>query len=247
MKSFFSIKGLMTVAMMLTLTACAGEFAALPDDPNNEPVSKEGSSEEPSTSTPEPETPSAPAPVVPVDARAEILKQYNFVDPTHIVPTTALEDAIIYYHEKKATLKNPNVLSVLDFSQTSKNKRFYIINMKTGSVWNVHVSHGKGSDSNHDGYAEKFSNVEGSNASSLGYYKTAETYQGSNGYSLRLDGLSTTNSRARERAIVIHGASYVQDSNVIQGRSWGCPAISTDNHRKVIDMLKGGSIIYAFK
>lgn len=248
MKSFFTLQAL-ALALTLTLTACGdGQFAALPDDPTSEPVSSEGSAEEPSTTPPTAEEPSTPAvPAVPVDARAEILKQYNFVDPTHIVPTAALEDAIVYYHENKANIKNKAVLSVLDFSQSSTKKRFYIINMTTGSVWNLHVAHGKGSDSNHDGYAEKFSNVEGSQASSVGIYKTAETYQGSNGYSLKLDGLSSTNSNARDRAIVVHGASYVQDSNVIQGRSWGCPAVSTDNHRKVIDTIKGGSIIWAIK
>ncbi|MCP5916770.1 murein L,D-transpeptidase catalytic domain family protein, partial [Klebsiella pneumoniae] len=75
--------------------------------------------------------------------------------------------------------------------------RFFIVDMNSGSVWPLHVAHGKGSDSNHDGYAEKFSNTSGSNASSLGYYITAETYNGSNGYSLRLDGMSSTNSNAR--------------------------------------------------
>ena len=117
--------------------------------------------------------------------------------------------------------------------------------METGSVWNIHVSHGKGSDSNHDGLAEKFSNVSGSNASSLGFYKTAETYQGKHGYSLRLDGLSETNSKARPRAIVVHGADYVKDKEVIQGRSWGCPAVSRMHSKKVIDLIKNGSLILA--
>jgi hypothetical protein len=117
--------------------------------------------------------------------------------------------------------------------------------METGAVWNIHVAHGKGSDSDHDGFAEKFSNVNNSNATSLGFYKTAETYQGSHGYSLRLDGLSSTNSNARSRSIVVHGASYVEDKERIQGRSWGCPAVSMANYTKVINLIKGGSLILA--
>ena len=87
--------------------------------------------------------------------------------------------------------------------------------------------------------------LAGSNASSLGYYMTAETYTGSHGYSLRLDGLSSTNSKVRSRAIVVHGADYVEEAAVIQGRSWGCPAVAMANRTTVINMIKGGSIIYA--
>ncbi|WP_253715568.1 murein L,D-transpeptidase catalytic domain family protein [Bdellovibrio bacteriovorus] len=174
-----------------------------------------------------------------------ILASYAHIDPTNIVPTQALKDALLYFNKNKAKFNNQNYISVINFAQSSKEKRFYIINIKSGAVWAIHVAHGKGSDSNHDGFAEKFSNVSGSNASSLGAYKAAETYTGSHGLSLRLDGLSATNSNARRRAVVIHGASYVQESNVIQGRSWGCPAVSMDNRDAVVKYLKGGSLIWA--
>ena len=57
----------------------------------------------------------------------------------------------------------------------------------------------------------------------------ADTYVGSNGYSLRLDGLEPGfNAHARERAIVMHGAPYVNAQLASTqgriGRSWGCPA-----------------------
>jgi hypothetical protein len=83
--------------------------------------------------------------------------------------------------------------------------------------------------------------------SSLGYYITGSTYVGSHGTSLKLDGMSSTNSNARGRAIVVHGASYVSESSVIQGRSWGCPAVANSLKTKVINMLKNGSLIYAVK
>ncbi|HWU45027.1 MAG TPA: murein L,D-transpeptidase catalytic domain family protein, partial [Bdellovibrio sp.] len=70
-------------------------------------------------------------------------------------------------------------------------------------------------------------------------------YDGSHGYSLSLDGLSSTNSNVRSRAIVVHGADYVSEADVIQGRSWGCPAVAMENRTKLIDMIKNGSIIYA--
>ncbi len=177
--------------------------------------------------------------------KSQVLAKYNFVDQKKVIRTSILENAIVYYDANKSRTKNSAYLTVLDFSLPSNKQRLHVINMKTGTVWSLHVAHGKGSDANHDAYAEKFSNTSGSNASSLGAYLTAETYSGGKGYSLRLDGLSTTNSQARGRAIVIHGASYVQDANVKQGRSWGCPAVSMANRTKLIDMIKGGSIIFA--
>ena len=217
--------------------------ASIENEPIVQPV-PENSEDLPSTGdvlTPPPDS----GATLPPTEKEKILAEYDYVDPTHIVPTKALEQALIYYHDNKAKIANLKVLSIIDFSQSSTKKRWYFINMETGAVWNIHVAHGKGSDSNHDGYAEKFSNVSGSNASSLGIYKTAETYQGSHGYSLRLDGLSTTNSKVRSRSIVVHGADYVKDSAVIQGRSWGCPAVSMANYKKVIDLIKAGSIILA--
>ena len=89
-----------------------------------------------------------------------------------------------------------------------------------------------------------FSNTPGSEMSSRGFYLTAETYQGSNGLSLVLDGLSTTNSNARSRAIVIHGAEYVSPGSLI-GRSWGCPALDMRYYIEVINQIKGGVLIYA--
>ncbi|UOF01310.1 murein L,D-transpeptidase catalytic domain family protein [Bdellovibrio reynosensis] len=226
------------IASFLTLGACAGaDEVRLPDELTDEPAAAPDND----TST----TPVAPVHTVPENQREAILKNYDYVDPTHIVPYKALSDALVYFHENKSKFTNQDYVSVINFAESSKNKRFFIINMKTGSVWAIRTSHGKGSDSDHDGYAEKFSNVSGSNASSLGFYKAAESYYGSNGLSLRMDGLSSTNSRARSRAIVIHGASYVREENVIQGRSWGCPAVSNSNRDAVVKFLKGGSLVYA--
>jgi hypothetical protein len=177
--------------------------------------------------------------------QAQALANYGHLDPKRVVPTELLKKAVLYFDANKSKIANKKYLSVIDFSKRSTKARFYIVDMANGSVWAIHTSHGKGSDSNHDGYAESFGNVSGSGKSSLGVYKTAETYSGAHGYSLRLDGLSSTNSRARSRAVVIHPANYVREASVVQGRSLGCPAVSPSISKKLIDKIKGGSIIYA--
>ncbi len=240
--SFFSRFSTALLSLsLLTLGACGDpsqQELTLPDDTTQEQIVETPQNEAEKMAS---ETPV----VIESTDRDVILKNYDHIDPEHVVPYKALEDALIYFHQNKSKFSNSEYISIINFAQSSKTKRFYIINMKTGKVWAIRTAHGKGSDANHDGYAEKFSNVSGSNASSLGVYRTAETYYGKHGLSLKLDGLSSTNSNARRRAVVIHGASYVQEANVIQGRSWGCPAVSMNNRDTVIQLLKGGSLIFA--
>jgi hypothetical protein len=117
--------------------------------------------------------------------------------------------------------------------------------MQTGAVHAIHVAHGSGSDPDGDGYATKFSNVPDSKASSLGVYITGALYYGKHGKSMRLNGISSTNSNALSRAVVVHESAYVQEANMRQGRSWGCLAVSTTEIRKVLASLNGGAMIYA--
>jgi hypothetical protein len=118
--------------------------------------------------------------------------------------------------------------------------------MNDGSVQTLHTTHGKGSDTDNDGYAESFSNVKNSKKSSLGFYRVAETYQSSKyGTAARLDGLSGTNSNVRARAIVLHGSHYVKEEDVLQGRSYGCIALAWDIKADVIERVHGGSLLYA--
>lgn len=173
-----------------------------------------------------------------------IEEKYAHVDQDKIVPAALLSKTLAYYDANQSKIKNKNYIIVIDFKQHNSKKRFYLVNMNTGDVERYLTAHGKNSDPDYDGYATKFSNSEGSLMSSLGFYVTAETYYGDNGYSLRLDGLSSTNSNARSRAIVIHGASYVRDASLI-GRSYGCPALEEQYAADVIDTVKGGVLIYA--
>ncbi|MEK7355149.1 MAG: murein L,D-transpeptidase catalytic domain family protein [Bdellovibrionota bacterium] len=176
--------------------------------------------------------------------KARVLAKYTHLDPAKLVPKNLLEKAVLTFDANPASFPNKNVLGVVDFSKRSNKARWWIVDLKTGSVWAIHVAHGKGSDSNRDGYAEKFSNEHGTNASSLGVYRASETYDSSKfGYSLRVDGLSTTNSNVRDRAIVVHPAWYVRESNVVQGLTAGCLGVSSSLSKKLIDMIRNGSMI----
>lgn len=140
-------------------------------------------------------------------------------------------------------------LAVIDFSLPSSEPRLWIFDLGTHALLLEDlVAHGKGSG---DNYAKAFSNVEGSNQSSLGLFRTQESYIGHNGYSLRLDGLEEgINDQARNRAIVIHAADYVDDSWVEDygriGRSEGCPAVRPEVAKMVVDKLKGGQFMFSY-
>ena len=179
----------------------------------------------------------------------QILSKYSHFDPKRLINTKLLKAATLYFHKNKSQFANQKALTIIDFSIHSSKKRFYLMNVATGEVWNTYTAHGAGSDpgsfDDSSGFAEVFSNTPQSNATSIGPYMTDVTYQGKHGYSLRLKGLASTNSNAYSRAIVIHGASYVLDEARKQGRSQGCPALPMEYHEKVIDLIKGGSLIYA--
>ncbi|MBA5800324.1 murein L,D-transpeptidase catalytic domain family protein [Rhizobium changzhiense] len=147
---------------------------------------------------------------------------------------------------------HPRYWAIANFDLHSSKPRLFVFDVIANETSSYLCSHGRGSEGpTDDGIADVFSNVEGSKATSLGIYRCAETYQGENGYSLKLDGLEETNSRARSRAIVIHGADYVSLRFSQQygriGRSEGCPALDQLVARKVIDQLKQGSLLMHWK
>ena len=145
-----------------------------------------------------------------------------------------------------AKAKNDRYMVVIDYSRPSAEPRFFLVDLKTGSANAFLVSHGRGSDPDHDGMADRFSNVPGSKMTSLGAFVTAETYYGKHGLSLRLDGLETQNSAARERAIVIHGADYVSPQRKKMGRSWGCPALERRVALDLIPKIANGVLVYTY-
>lgn len=142
-----------------------------------------------------------------------------------------------------------NILSICDFSQSSKKKRLYIIDLVNRKLLlNTYVAHGKNSGSE---YATSFSNKSESLKSSLGFYVTRSTYQGGHGLSLKIDGLERGyNDNANARNIVVHGSEYVGPDflryNACCGRSFGCPAIPSDETSFVIKTIKEGSCLFIY-
>ena len=150
---------------------------------------------------------------------------------------------------KTGAVDAPGTLTVIDYSKPSSEKRLWVFDLKSRElIYEELVAHGQGSGAN---MTTSFSNQPDTHATSLGLFVTDNTYVGKNGYSLRLDGLDKGfNDRARERAIVMHGAPYVSRDFVNKtgrlGRSWGCPAISPDVARQMIDRVKGGGLVFAY-
>lgn len=140
-------------------------------------------------------------------------------------------------------------LTVIDYSLPSTTPRLWVFDLQLGKVlFEELVAHGRNTGEN---YAQSFSNTYGSFQSSLGLFLTKETYDGRNGYSLRMDGLEAGfNDKAMERAIVFHGADYVNTKFVQKqgriGRSLGCPAVRNGIAKKVIDTIKGEQFLFSY-
>jgi len=150
---------------------------------------------------------------------------------------------------RAGAVQSPSTLTVIDYSKPSTEKRLWVIDMRTRTVlYEELVAHGQGTG---DAMATSFSNTPETHKTSLGLFVTEGTYVGKNGYSLRLNGLDEGfNDRARERAIVMHGAPYVSEAFAKAqgrlGRSWGCPALREAVARELIDRVKGGSLLFAY-
>lgn len=141
------------------------------------------------------------------------------------------------------------LLTICDFSQSSRKKRLYIVDLGNNEiVLNTYVAHGKNSGAE---FATKFSNKMSSLQSSLGFYLTKNTYYGEHGLSLKVQGLEPGfNDKAMQRAIVVHGADYIEPSwlnrSNYMGRSFGCPAVPDDQSNFIINTIKNGSCLFIY-
>ena len=166
-------------------------------------------------------------------------------DPGVLALALAARDCAVDAGEVEASAK----LAVIDYSRPSTERRLWVFDLADGRLLqHEYVAHGQGSG---DNVARRFSNTDGSHATSLGLYRTAETYEGDNGYSLRMDGLDPGfNDNARSRAIVMHGAWYVDPALAARqgrlGRSHGCPALRQQIARVVIDELRQRQLLFAY-
>jgi hypothetical protein len=149
----------------------------------------------------------------------------------------------------KGMLAKDGILSICDFSQSSRNKRLYVIDLTSMKLLiNTYVAHGRNTGGE---YAKSFSNNPNSHKSSLGFYVTRSTYSGAHGLSLKIDGVERGfNDKALKRNIVVHGSEYVGssfiDRNPFSGRSYGCPAVPDDESAEVINSIKDGSCLFIY-
>jgi hypothetical protein len=163
----------------------------------------------------------------------------------------AFEYAWIGYYklQKKGLLHNTSVLSICDFSQSSSQKRMYVIDIDNRKLlFQTFVAHGEKSGRE---FANSFSNKDESWKSSLGFYVTSNTYYGCNGFSLRIDGLDKGfNDHAKRRNIVVHGAPYVSQRILskygVMGTTFGCPAIPDEMSSQIIPVIKDGSCLFIY-
>lgn len=164
---------------------------------------------------------------------------------------TAFEYAWRGYHNlvKKGSIRKRSILSIADFSQSSSEKRMYVIDIRHRRLlYRTYVAHGQNSGAE---YAEDFSNEPESFKSSLGFYVTRTTYFGKNGLSLRLDGVDNGyNDQAMKRNIVLHGCAYVGDEYLenfgATGTSLGCPALPAAISSRIIHAVRDGSCFFIF-
>jgi L,D-transpeptidase catalytic domain len=165
--------------------------------------------------------------------------------------TRLLDRAKAALDRHKAVIPYRDRVAIADFSVASRDLRFHIIDLITGQSNSYLVAHGKGSDPDHSGWLQRFSNDYGSMATSDGAYLTGEIYEGVHGQSMRLIGLDNDNSNAEPRAIVIHGADYVSEDHIAAwgkvGRSEGCFAVAKHMIPQVLGMLGPNRMLYADK
>jgi hypothetical protein len=183
-------------------------------------------------------------PVLAVPARPRVV-----VDPA--VDPQLLARARASFDRHRAMLAHTDVVAIADFSRPSREARFFLLETNTGQVTKHLVAHGRGSDPDHSGFLERFSNAMGSEASSAGGYVTGDYYPGKYGKSLRVAGLDPSNSNAEARAIVVHSAWYAEPEQAELhgklGRSEGCFALSYASLQEVLERLGPGRFLYADK
>ena len=153
------------------------------------------------------------------------------------------------YLLKRHLIINSEVISICDFSQSSRNKRLYVVDLEQKKILiNTYVAHGRKSGGE---YARSFSNSLNSHKSSLGFYVTERTYYGDHGLALKIRGLERGfNDKAGRRNIVIHGSEYVGPDfismNKFNGRSFGCPAVPESDISNLIETIKNGSCLFLY-
>lgn len=174
--------------------------------------------------------------------------------PTAVIPDPAYDRRLVEIAKREleragAQVWRRDIVGISDFARPSTLPRLHFVNIEKGDIRSFYVAHGRGSDREHSGFLQQFSNVVGSEATSRGAYLTCEWYTGKYGTSIRLEGLDEDNRTALERAIVMHPAWYASPGLIAKqgklGRSEGCFAMAPDQFNEALWHLSGGRLLYA--
>lgn len=166
-------------------------------------------------------------------------------------PRDAILADIARREQQKAgdLLWRTDIVGIADYGLRSSEPRFHFVNLEAGRVDSYLVTHGSGSDPEHDGWLNWFSNVPESLCSCRGAFMTYGWYTGQFGTSIRLEGLEADNSNALDRAIVMHRADYAEPAHLARwgrlGRSNGCFAMGEEQFKRALLELGGGRVLFA--
>lgn len=193
---------------------------------------------------------------IPATSNSSLVEKAQFLfDSLDLDQLGLSEEAFQYAYKgytelvEKGLIRKNGLLTICDFSQSSRKKRLYLVDMENFQVLkHTYVAHGRNSGGE---FAKSFSNSPRSHKSSLGFYITSTTYKGGHGLSLRLQGVEKgINDKAMMRHIVIHGSNYVGDKfldrSPFLGRSFGCPAIPAEETKDIIETIKDGSCLFIY-
>ena len=170
------------------------------------------------------------------------------LNPNTSIRPELLSQALASQAAHASETKDTGHIVIVDYSRHSKDERLFVLDLQSGDITSYRTTHGSGSDADHDGFLDNFSDKSGSNASPQGAFRMAEPYYGKHGLSLRLDGLEETNKSSRARAIVVHAAKYAEPEFLAQhgklGRSNGCIAFAKADFDDFVASVPEGTLIY---
>lgn len=168
--------------------------------------------------------------------------------PEGMSPEAWIHAQAAYQRVRLAGYAPRPLLAIIDFSLPSNEPRLWVVDPETHEVLeHEYVAHGWGTGGT---WAVSFSNRMGSKESSLGTFLTGDVYVGVRGLSLRLRGLEPgINDRAWARGIVLHGTPNVSPARAALGtvgRTEGCPAVPQESARRLVRLLEGGAVLFAW-
>lgn len=149
--------------------------------------------------------------------------------------------AYIGYQKLWDKIQNKRYLTIVDFSKSRDEERFYVIDLDNNQVeYKTKVWHGKNTGWE---YASDFSNYSWSNKSSLWFMFTSEKYENNSKDTwegLRLYGAEEwINDQTDERGIFIH-------SGGVESSEWCLTIPKEYKPQKIMDKIIGKSLLFSY-